>query len=207
MPPHLPDALESLLTSAVGAVCSHPHHDLTIGYRRTIYHRLGVKRSAPDQLLTRGHQRRTALAIATVEYVLPLWEHLYPSDFRPHRLLTTARGILQGESYDWESIKDDMFDMFYADQRGDEIGLAATWAFDVARFDNEFTLDAIDTTLIDATLNDHQLRGSEHDTAFFASIAFTDGPWWIAQSNPTKRREFWMWWLGTAVPTAWEAIR
>ncbi|MDP9315984.1 MAG: Imm5 family immunity protein [Chloroflexota bacterium] len=193
--------LEHVLRLATAALAQHPHHDLNIGYRHAIYHVLGLPRDRPHGPMTIGQKRRIHLALMTVRQVLPRWEALHPTDRRPHRLLHATEALLLGTTADLDDILPDFFDLFYADTAGDEIGLAATWALHVARADNEWT-----PTHINYDLNDSQLSGPEHDTAFFAAIAYTAGPWWTADSSRTKRFEFWTWWLTHAVPTAWHAV-
>ncbi len=193
--------LAHVLRHSVAALAQHPYHDLNIGYRHAIYQALGLPRSRQHMPMPVGQKRRVQLALLTVRHVLPHWEALYPTNRRPHRLLHATEALLLGTRTDVDDILPDFFDLFYADNAGDEIGLAATWALHVARADNKWTPNHLNYDL-----NDSQLSGPDHDTAFFAAIAYTNGPWWGEGSSKAKRFEFWTWWLTDAVPSAWETF-
>jgi hypothetical protein len=50
--------------------------------------------------------------------------------------------------------------------------------------------------------SERQVSPDEWDPCFFASLALTGGAVWEGIGSPDKRREFWNWYLTTAVPDA-----
>jgi len=83
------------------------------------------------------------------------------------------------------------------------VGMAAVAAFSLALWDG-FTEGAdIDWQRKDS--DDFMVN----ETHFYATTAYANGPPYAialtSDSSATKRHEYWLWWLTSAVPTAWEA--
>ena len=78
------------------------------------------------------------------------------------------------------------------------VGEAAIAAVKTAGLDENFDPEHINLLLTDQENPDHDI-----DASWIASAVWAGGPVWEKQSDPTKRREFWTWWLDKAVPNAW----
>jgi len=64
-----------------------------------------------------------------------------------------------------------------------------------------------DPTRIDYAVSDGAVDPYQSDAAYFAAIACAHGSVRAPTADPTKRWEFWTWWLDEAVPAAWDAAR
>lgn len=201
----IPYFLRVLIRDACRAVDSHPQHDLALGYRHAIYAKMGPRLgTTPDNT---GHKRRTMLALFTVQHVLPLWEKARPDDDTPRNLLAKVEQILAGM---YQSTEEE-FGRFWSYMDGVAaetqglppvgVGYAAASALYTAVADEEF-----DPSAIDYNLTDEDVDPYEHDTVFAAAGDYAGGPTWVPNSDATKRREFWHWWLSEAIPAAWWAV-
>jgi hypothetical protein len=61
---------------------------------------------------------------------------------------------------------------------------------------------------IDAATSDEDLEGDGAATgpALVAAAGIFAGPLWARAFDPERRRAFWPWWLGAALPAAWDAV-
>ena len=201
----IPYFLRRVITDACHAVDSHPQHDLPLGYRHAIYAKMGPRLGSSQD--NTGHKRRTVLALFTVQHVLPLWEKARPDDDTPRNLLVKVEKILAGID---QSTEEEVgrywsyMDGVAAKTQGRPpvgVGYAAVEALYTAVADEEF-----DPSAIDYNLSDEDVDPYEHDTAFAAAADYAGGPTWVPNSDATKRREFWHWWLSEAIPAAWWAV-
>lgn len=197
----LPIRLQTLCDEAGSIIVNDSLHDLPAGYRQLVYRAFGEKTPQAHTKLAQGHHCRATLAILSARAVLPLWEHTHPRDERPHRILQAAEQVVQGKSIDMHTIHPLCFSTFDASTRADDVGLAATWALSAATHDSDLMPE-----LAHQNINDSQLDVNQRDTAFFAAIAFADGPPWFSTSDAQRRRTFWEWWLLEAVPMAWGSV-
>jgi hypothetical protein len=192
---HLPPTLSQLLLKSQTVLNQHPDYDLPLGYRHALYQAMGMPVGSV-QSMTIGHQRRIMLALLGVRRVLPLWQQpdLYGRD--PLYLVAATEDILHGRPV----APDFPRHFFHPGDNDDPIGIAATWAFDVARVDRDCPQSQPDLALTDFAVSQ-----SHHDTAFFAAVAEVQTPYWLGGSRQ-QWRIFWQWWLDEAVPNAWSIV-
>jgi hypothetical protein len=205
---NIPSQLEKVINKSLKAVDSHPQHDLNLGYRQAIWTALDYSNN--DNLISQnnsnnlGHQRRAFLANLTIAYVLPIWYQEFPHDNLPQYLLSEAdkltRGMVEKEiaEQDYNNFLSYMNQLGYTKSNmAFTVGYGAVQALGTALYDENFAPDDIDYEITDS-------QDSEgNDASFFAACAYANGPIWKAKSNSQKRREFWQWWLKTAVPQSY----
>ncbi|WP_456789878.1 Imm5 family immunity protein [Cellulomonas sp. P5_C5] len=61
-----------------------------------------------------------------------------------------------------------------------------------------------DTPLEDLAAEPAEADPADWDAAFLSSLAFTGGALWEGVGDPAERRRFWLWYLETALPYAWD---
>jgi len=206
----IPYSLRRVIKDALNVVEHHPEHDLPLGYRHAIYAKLGPRLEVSRN--NAGHKRRTVLAFLTVQHVLPLWEKARPHDDTPHQILAKVEQVMsswEAGSLDLQSVQREAgefwtyMDNVALESSGKdvvEVGYAAVEALHTAVADEEF-----DPSAIDYNLTDEDVDAYEHDAAFAATVNYAGGATWEPDSDATKRREFWSWWLTSAIPAAWWA--
>jgi immunity protein Imm5 of predicted polymorphic toxin system len=218
----LPTAVQSVINRALGAMQTHPQHQLLPVYRLPIYQiiRSIYGTATPDPL-------RARLGIATARRVLPLWHAampLYPPDdepgvdtnILPDYFLELAEQAWQANA-DLETIKQEVADYWYV------VGNIELEIFEWREETNGplfYAFYALDTAYkaLHETLGHELLGRLQHwerhtddtlprfacDAASSAVIALSGGG--EDQSGPPidveKRRAFWEWWLLEALPIA-----
>lgn len=142
---------------------------------------------------TRGHLRRTALAIATVGYDFVIWDdpRWYKQRTRDviQRIMTLVQRVYAGQTPDAMDLDGLLISTFDAFHSEDFVWVAAGQAYNVAVWDSDLELDPLPPFR-----SDTELRAFWHDVAGLAVIAAEH-----------RYAEFWAWWLTSAVPQAWAA--
>ena len=200
----LPSQVQQAIDRAAEAMMLHPAHALHPLYRRDIYTAFGPTNEMRCRL-SRGW-----LAVITARHVLPLWQQAQPNDDLPEHLLDIAKGVLQGivaartaesqagEAWEWLEKRGQIGEALTLDSKAFYAAEAAVEAlFEVSG------REPFDEVIIDQSTTDSDLDPWCSDSALYAAAAYA-GPVWDATSDSEKRREFWEWWLGEAVPTAWQ---
>jgi hypothetical protein len=142
------------------------------------------------------------LACLTADKVLPLWERRFPEDRRPRQLLDLSKAYLRGEvsaddlGKQSSELETSITDMTDAEGGSDQYaGLTAVKVSYVAESDEFFSeLESDD--------DDEDLDVWSWSPGYTASIAYSGGAPFQPESNVSRRREFWRWWLDEAVPNA-----
>jgi hypothetical protein len=195
----LPDKLQHLLYSADAAVIAHPDCHLPAEYRRAIYTTL--------ILVTDYHvEVRAALALITAEYVLPIWDEVYPDDPFPENTWITLEEWLNGLVDDDTIYNSSQDGALYLERIGTSIDHAAFFAAGAV-------IAAVFEALGRVLELSEMPMGSEDagadiwevgDTAGWAVTAYAGVPS-TPKSDAKRRRVFWHWWLTQAIPAAWNA--
>jgi hypothetical protein len=203
----LPNELVNILDRARASLVSHPQHDLTLGFRRAIWGTMGPLADRTLGEETVAWRRRVRLAKASAEFVLPLWDRVWPEDDTPRRLLAEADRVVGGrwsprvQGALWHRFFDNAALQFGGEDRDHrnarEVLLSANQALATAMWDERF-----DPGVIDLGLTDAEVDPDASDASAFACAAYAGGGVWDADSDSDRRREFWSWWLDEAVPNA-----
>jgi Immunity protein Imm5 len=148
------------------------------------------------------------LGLACAKRAWPVWRAAFPSEYQPMNLAETAVSRIRegGTSEAWNG-RDLMKVKTYLDNKfllGQEFFPAvyagfASWAVsrDVLSWDHPKVTRG-DTEL--------EISPEEWDPCFLASLAIAGGAAWERiQNSDIRRREFWHWFLTTAVPEAFTA--
>jgi hypothetical protein len=209
----IPASLDTLLTKSLEAVRSNEGHDLNLGFREAIFWEFGPYRFSPGNEDASGHLRRVALAVTTVDHVLPIWKALFNEDTVPSKAIEESKRIVRQKNprrsaaaiskkinaY-WEHVEDLMMK---TDRIEGAVGFAAVRALSLALSDGFTNDQEIDFDRLDSD------EFTSNNTEFFAAAAYARGPVYPIRaapaSDPKMRKEFWEWWLRVAVPEAWNA--
>lgn len=206
--------LKKLMDESLEKVRLNPQHHLPLGYREAIYSLMGPYRFLEGNSDEIGYRRRVTLAVIAVSKVALLWKSIWPKDDTVETTLSAAQDIMYKTPYeiDSSSIAAEIERLWnYTTELTDDtreiagvVGMAAVRTLSLALWDGYMSDEGIDferTDDIDFMFNDMH---------FYAATAYADGPPYpialASTSNPTKRQEFWEWWITTAVPTAWESV-
>jgi hypothetical protein len=201
----IPQSLKNLIENATEAVYNHPKNDLNLGYRQAIWAEFGP---LGDES---GLKKRTVLAKLTIEKVFPMWKSAFPDDNTPRKISKEVDQILDGSlSFSpedasehvrgfWEWIED-------IEASDDEltalnVGFGFVKLITTALFDELFDSKNIDYDCTDADVDSY-----DSDCSYYAAAAYSNGTVWDEDSDASKRKKFWEWWLKEAVPEAWKFL-
>jgi hypothetical protein len=198
--PLLPPLADSVET-AMASLTAHSDHALAPHFRHEIYQTFSLL----------GRPNAVGwLGVITARYVLPIWQSERPEDSLVSQAIDAASLLLQGHTNAiaadelagevWDRLEQlgstpegfSLGNSFYAAD-------TAVTAIHEALGRNPF--DSADITDKDT---DAELDPWCSDTALWAAAAYV-GRVGDPNSDAGKRYEFWMWWLGEAIPAAWEA--
>lgn len=195
-------ALADLLVVAVDEVEGDPRHILTLPTRRSIWSLLGSDASPASEAL--ALHRLAKLDIACADRVLVHWQAVFPNDQLAAHLVSLASQTLNGTTA-VESAKREANNAWteIVDNRSyDQITLRAMYAGCAAisavysAFGTAF--DPINQDL------DEDLEPDALDASYFAASAEAGGMNHQPFASNADRRDFWLWYLKKAIPTACE---
>lgn len=224
--PGLPEEVQEAVERAYSAMLRHPQSALLPAYRQAIYAALGplADPSTPIDPLNdpETYRVRLTLDLFTVRRVLPIWESEQPQARWPQRLLRIVEGVLQKTvnpevaCTEADVASDQLDDHNFgkaesdAETASEEPGSKhiSSSAYFVCSAALEALYDACGLYRFDGDPfseqdTDDVLDAYSSDVAFWAADAYAGGLW-DPQSDPSRRREFWEWWLKEAVSSAWE---
>ena len=213
--------LVALIEKGIVCVENHPVHHLEVGIREAILLALGGRNefandadTVSDEEAETGYRRRMDLLLASLEKVLPIWEKSWPDNDFVQRMMAEIRTFphlhLSNEAQ--EEMEAAIYEKLeYADELTNEtrsiagvVAMAAARGLSLAVYDG-FLSDDIDLARVD---HEDFMANESH---FYVAAAFAGGPPYpIALSiagDAEKRKEFWLWWLTEAVPSAVNSIR
>lgn len=199
----LPELLADRVREARRALAGDPAHDLPSGRRVAIWAAL---EPAPDTYSALGKRRRARLALLAVEHVHELWTAACSDDL-PARIAAVAEQVLADPPRASEHLGD--VGRYWAEadgvlaSAGDAawmlVAYAAVAALRTALFDEAVHGAAGHDATPEASLD---LDPYSRDATYWAAGAYAGGTVLQPASDPQRRREFWEWWLTTAVPSA-----
>jgi len=180
----------------------HPEHQLPPKARQRIYNAIGQK----DDV--RGSRTCGYLACITARYVLPVWVEAMAHDSTVENTIHTAEAVWLHTTTTEAADKKLERDWNYFEQ------LASTpFGYTNAFLAGFSAVKALAETLnrtnfrdviLAASSTDRELDPWSSDTAKYAASAFS-GPVWVPLPDYSRRKTFWEWWLGSAIPAAWRA--
>lgn len=195
--------LRTALTAARGAMECDAGSDIGPGYLDAVFLAIAAPGLPPPALVTYP-RCLVAVELAAVERVLPLWEQQEWSEI-PHRLLAEASRFLDG-TFDVkraEGCLDVCLSEFeelppseglhrhVAEAARQVLAAALVWA----TLPTGPRLPCRDCRLglADVEFDDWWMSS-------FAAVLYSGGAAWRPESDQSRRREFWEWWLGENVP-------
>lgn len=193
--------LRSLIDQAKAEVKVSPDGELRLPQREALW--TVIASSAGDDLSART--LLTALDAACVRQVMNIWWRVFPHDDGPSRMLDLARAVLAGAVPEAQArrIRDD----FYVDAVDDREYRPEDYpAMDVAQAATRTVATALVGKPYDAEeadLQDADEDPEDLDTSYLAACAYSGGP--LGRHDPAARRDFWLWYLETAIPEALRA--
>jgi len=203
--------LEALVERGRQEIASHPRGELSRGTRRKIWMALGPSEQKLDDsgqpdgaAMNAGLRRRVHLALACAERVLPVWERCFPPE-DPRRMIQTTEAYLRGEQ---------TWDTAYEVQNRFAGGLQNATDLEpetqCAAYAGHAAVAVVQTALSDEMIDediesDEELELGEWDAALFAAAAYAGDLPWGGHLDPHRLREFWRWYLDTALPEAYSS--
>ncbi|MBO0805937.1 MAG: hypothetical protein J2P25_23055 [Nocardiopsaceae bacterium] len=155
------------------------------------------------------------LGIKCAERVWPIWERMFPDDKEPielarravHSIITrspgetpTVRevGLLHSNFDNKFPLGEKFFTAIYA-------GLAC-WAVARDVIAPFVDMDFEDDPGSDESESEIDIDHDDWEAGYYASIAVAGGATWEDTGDPEKRRQFWIWYLTSAVPGAFYEV-
>src|SRR5215813_13350294 len=197
--------LEQAIRTASEALKTNERGELLLPARKRLWAAMGSRIVVGSKaILGPGVRRRTRLALLTTERVLSIWEQTFPTNLGPKHMLATAEEYL-AQRIDFKTAWD-LKNRFWGklENLGSiavTVGFAACQVVTTALNDERFNPEDIETELFD-----HNLDPYEWDASFYASVAYAGSAPWEAESNSTRREEFWEWYIKEAVPRVWNSV-
>jgi hypothetical protein len=198
----LPIDLTGTITNARTQMLDHPEHQLLPKVRQGIYNAIRAKDAV------RGSRTCGYLASVTARYVLPVWIEAMANDSTVENTIQMAEAVwLDRTTIEAADKKLERVWNYFEQLASTPFGYTNAFlaGFSAVKALAE-TLNRI--SFRDAILNtastDRELDPWSSDTAKYAAAAFS-GPVWVLLSDYSRRKTFWEWWLGSAIPAAWRA--
>jgi hypothetical protein len=207
----IPTSLKLSLDAARSEVLGHPKHELTFPTRKKLLLQLGpvlVDSRGKHTIIGPGLRRRAHLCIASVQKVLPFWEAVFSSK-DPQRMLELSEGYLAGK-YDREFVRDEASSFGGALDNRDAIAQQRAYLVGRASFGAACTATADELLEVEKGITQDDVFDPQDpdlwDCAFWASAAWAGGMPWVKEFDRERYRDFWLWYLDTAVPAAWSSV-
>lgn len=149
--------------------------------------------------------RRSLLAITCARKTLGVWESALPQDRRPHELLELLTNSFQGgvEAELLEQ-KNNLFiaqvqDVLFT---GPELHPTAYAGFSCSAAVAQLLYDLVPEP---SERGEVEVDPQDWGAEFFSSLAYCGGAVWDGIGTPEARKEFWQWYLVSAVPSVFAA--
>ena len=225
---YLPSPIKFLAEQGLATMRTHPQHHFSWRVRREIYHAF-QRMDGPTGGMAHGW-----LAVYAAQHVLPIFTQAIPDDPLPQNLVRYAELILLGkrrkksarvnqlledgyqstgiDNLEWRSVQ--AINAEYAGEAAYKALLEVSGQFDL--------LDGIDSGMergwvqarntFSTKTGEAPYDVTDAEIAHLAALSDTASSAAIAYAckaekrllNRSKLREFWEWWVLTALPLAWE---
>lgn len=193
-----------MISEGLSLVQLNKSHDLKVYFRCKLF------TAFDEEFGEAAKQLRAKLAKLAVERVLSIWDSFLIEDRTPYRALAISEQLLAG-AINLASAEDEISGLWthcddlawkYVDkQSAIMVGYGAIQAAREAMSEKHFGCEGVTDGTTDMDVDPY-----DHDAAFCAAIAYSEGPSWDEASDAKRRLEFWTWWLTSAVPTAMAKI-
>jgi hypothetical protein len=184
---------------------------LTFRTRRAMLLRMGPLLTDSDgrhTIIGPGLVRRAHLCISMVQRVLPLWEMHYPSK-HPHRILEEARAYLDGRS-SRKQLRDEASGFRGGLDTSDTPDKQVAFLVGRASVSAAFVAASDELLEPDEGATEEELMDPEDpdfwDCAYWVAGAEAGGMPWEAGFDAQRYRDFWNWYLDTAVAAAFATV-
>jgi hypothetical protein len=188
--------VERATETALAALEAAPDGWLELPDRRRLRDAFGPWTPPSEGGPDAGLLRRAALLVACARRALPLWEHEFPDDRRPHELVDAILPALRGERTEEEV--DGLAKELRADVERLGTDAERKEAFFAGILAVHLGWEAWDGDL-DPELYDPEKRDEDLDALPGEAIAARA----LAGDDPDARREFWRWYVAEAFPAAY----
>lgn len=197
-------SLRTVLYQALDSVQGHPAHDLSLYYRGKVLTSLLLSEGSKNS--TTGQRRLVKLEELSTRKVIPIWEAIYPERHEPHDLLAVLNGFYL-DSWDVKAAQDlrSLFPHNVDEDLGSLVLEASAMALEVAIiFTTRVSDYQWDSVAYPQDTDNQDLDYPDGwDSAYCASVVFSNGVSWSDTSYNLKRLEYWTWWLEKAMPEAY----
>jgi hypothetical protein len=207
----IPTSLQLSLDAARSEVLGHPKHEFSFATRKRLLLQLGpvlVDDRGKHTLIYPGLRRRARLCIASVQKVLPFWEAVFSSK-DPQTMLDLSEGYLAGKA-DWAFVRKKAYSFGGGLENRDAIAQQRAWLVGRASICAAYTATADELLEVEKGITPDDVFDPQDpdlwDCAFWASAAWAGGMPWVKEFDRERYRDFWLWYLDTEVPAAWESV-
>ncbi len=194
----LSQELASLVEKSVKEVKSSSTGDLSLPTRRMIWSKI-CELSKNNHT---AHRILTALDTLCVKHTISKWHKVFPNDNGPDRMLEIAQQVLDGKIDIRNAMR--LRDEFYAD-------VVEKRKYKPHEYPAMFVGHAAASTVLTAiveldespgffTKQDEDLDPESYEPSYLTASAYSEG--FLGKGDTGKRREFWLWYLETAIPQA-----
>jgi hypothetical protein len=195
----LPRELKKALTTAELALNESRHGHLDVEVRRKVWDAMGPYHFDTEGFACgTGHLRRCTLSCLTAEAALGVWK-LRGGDHEPESVVSLVESYLAGQAapeHVWEAAEA-LFSRADNMCEGPDawVVLAVQHAVNVAFSDELAPFEELQTSSEEL---------SEYDAGYYTACAIAGGHPGAPESSIERRRQFWSWYLQSAVPVAFQ---
>jgi hypothetical protein len=192
---------EATINGCITAIERDARNNLSYSFRKQVWRDVGRHKPArsPEQV----HQASVRLAILSIEKVASIWNSALPDDDTVDSALAMTQKLIHGVcTADGErecgriwSYCDDLVCHYPDRQHAIAVGYGAAQAVHAAVTPGFLSSNA-------ECDDDDVMDPYDLDPAFFGSVAYAGGTIWDPESDDQKRRDYWLWWLNTAMQIA-----
>lgn len=199
--------LSDVISLAKHEVIGNAKGELILPIRKKIWACLGEYEIDDKNraLVTSGLIKRTKLNILCIEHIIQFWNVTFPNDNTIVSLIQSINKYLNSE-IDWQELWDIQNNTFtkFENMMLDEkfllagcVGIATLKALTTVLYDEKHIIFGKDSDY------DESYDSYDWDTSYYSAMVYSGGGTWDENSDSTKRREFWLWYLDVAVPMAY----
>lgn len=203
----LPMQLRNALNTASLTLESDFHGHLPLPERLAIWKLLGSYSDRDAKAPTIGDLRRAELSLVAAADVIHIWNSTFDNPIFDSLIEMcfkhlSKRSMAQEIDYKRRELTEYLQDLAFEEDQ-----ISAFFAAESVLDSATLVLGSrtFDPYAIEPNTQDEELDSDRWDSSYFAAAAFARGLLGDPQSNATKRREFWRWYLAEAVPEAWSS--
>jgi hypothetical protein len=206
----IPGTLQNAIAQSRSVLEANPLGHLPLPNRKSIWREFGPTMVKVVPPVAEGILRRGALAFLTVTQSLPVWHSTLNTRDVEEGLRAVPRFARQeiGREEAFQTLQNLWSTMEKVLARGEKffrasyVAAAASSAIDTIINDADYPKNSDESQEQDEDRDPY-----EWDASLYSCMALTDDVWADPPVYVEERRSFWMWYIGEAIPEAYENFR